>query len=306
MKPLFSFIALVCFILSTIQGLKAEEKELFVLGRDYRDDFGNVRGEHYDYFLKASQLPPKVSWSPRTERFPVELGAESRKALEFLRRDNQTTNQVDLTGITISRLCLTNFMPESQTQSAGVLSNHWIIAFEFQIQPGPSHRFVVMLLDGSYATEKNRSIGDLRTGSYGVAQGQTLNQLSRLELPEPKRHHYELSPYDKLMKADSTVSQIQWNTSNKFPLELNSQQALARHYLSKGKSVADESLTLEEVAIQHYIPLEAINANGLDFLKNRHHWFIAFRYRVQSESEEREYCVFSLLDGRIFLVTEVK
>ena len=284
--------------------------EMFLIGLG--ETVGTIR-DHFDYFVKWSDIPCRAEWNPELNAFPIELGKEATRARSFLLDAKQITNGLTLNRVSISCFPLTKSAAEAHGKKTEDFDNQWLIAFAYWIKPIPNvietkHTyFAVMLLDGTYAKEKPESLFDeantISNKEFFKASLKDYPDVKTIEQSSTQTNiaRDQFNAYQKLRQANFEVPKVKWNAfSDSFPMNLRTQIALARNYLPKEHLDTSIKPELCEISIEHYIPLEAIQAQGLDPFSNMEtNWIVVFRYRQKSDGGTSFYNVYMLLDGTI-------
>jgi hypothetical protein len=278
--------------------------EVFVAGF-YMDRSPN----YYSYWIDFDRLPGKVSWHEGKEPFPVTLSSEVSRAGEWLTQRKHLTNDLELLSIQIRR----TFCSLPRAFGPGeprATTNAWLVDYEFYENPHApiflEHHHVLMLLDGTYATERARqktsrerntapegspsaSLGRLGGGSNGL---QPSRRVPRTE-----------NPFEIVRRAEFQIPGVQWNPSSPFPLELGALEAHAHRILMETSGMP-EAFVLQELSIDHYWPNGAV-PDILTQLQSHHwHWMVWCKYAEKpGHWPSGEYCIYFLLDGRVLSVT---
>ncbi len=241
-------------------------------------------GNFTTFYLQTNQISTSKAWTGNTP-FPVELSDAAQRARTSIQNPSEEQTEVSLVKVDIRRLDMdTNMVPADCLPSDP--TNQWMLAFEFLLSPPPRTKFAAMMLDGTLATATNGIRPRIsRAFSPGLATAATQNDTSAHEA------------WRAIYRPDFAVPSRQWSPfSEKFPLDLQSlvSQA-ARRAPSVSRKETQEKPRLEEICMETYLPAQALNARGMDFRENLHHWIVTFRF-TQGASTENAY---ALLDGRI-------
>jgi hypothetical protein len=262
------------------------------------------------YTVDASRLPSKVSWDPAHQQFPVKLNEEMQRASFCLTESKHLTNELGVMSISIERVVI----PKSQRLAASLvlddLADQWFVRFTFfpsdadgptSAPPQMIHHYVVMLLDGTYATEttaawhhtdKSPVANDDKAHPRSSAGGAS-NSVAGGRKPRAVNN-----PYLRLLSADIPPSAVRWDaTRSIFPMDLSAQAARAAAYLAQNYGPMQQP-RLHEVVIQP-VGMDAMRAHGVPFPEWHSHWVVVFKYEDRNLPVETD-DVYMLLDGNIF------
>jgi hypothetical protein len=249
------------------------------------------------YTVLASDLPCPITWNPETDSFPQDPSNFVSRAFSLLSQAHQfggtqRVSHFDVDDIEIQRLELTPDEIRNQGIAENSLSNQWIVAINFYstdpIDLPISHpicrKHVVMLLNGVCATEEE----DLFHRS-------PITQSSLSRTPS-----WTLSTNIDLSRSDFPLPEVQWEPlTQPFPLDLRNQASRAKEWLSSS-STSPGALTLTEVHLWRFIPVESIRAAQKRLDEHLHHWEVVFGFQ---DDHGRLYDIHILLDGTIFSKT---
>jgi hypothetical protein len=267
----------------------------------------SVGGERTRYTVPASELPCSVTWNAETDPFPQELSNFVTRASSFLGQSHQlggthraTTFGID--DILIKGIEFTSHTMEMIGKDESGFTNQWFVAITFYgadpVDLGAANPFarkhIVMLLDGTCAKEEKeqspRPKWSITNGSPAQSISNISNQVSAHSLAR------DPDPYGKRSHPNFPICEVQWDPfTQPFPLDLRVQATRAKEYLL---SVPDlpQGLTLNEIALWRYVPVEALKAANKPTSQHRHHWEVVFWFR---NDRRRGYDVHMLLDTTI-------
>jgi hypothetical protein len=287
-------------LLSLNLNAQPSTNEVFIMGSKVRG-LGGTKGEYYEYLAKWSQLPSKA-WSPGGNPFPLQLDAEVGHAKSHLMESAHITNNARILDLTLNRLYFGQEMIEAQGKRVEDFTNQWSLRFMFSVE-GKAERCVVMLLDGSFTTEKagreaEKEIKPQEKEGASIPSHPGKPEKAR----EPAKIVLSNEPNLKISRPDFLVPSVQWNPdSQPFPLDLGIQASCAKDYILSKKASANESTFLKQISMLSILPAEAIEAQKLDLFQNLNHWIVTFEFR---QGNEHSYYVHILLDGSILAMTE--
>ena len=265
----------------------------------------NGRKEGHSYWVDWANLPPKASWRPEAEELPLELDKEVQRAKLFVAQSKHLADVLDLTSLTIRRLAVSERQLEAHQKVATQFTNQWFLTFEFRArrpEEGPESplRFehVVMLLDGTYATE--RAPRNWPHGSTSVDASRDLSGDSTSHRPaltgkaDLSRH----DPGAALHSPDLPVPRIQWDTASPFPVSfLQQTRALTQHLVAR--LGASGGSFLDEIVLNRFTPTGAVQREGLPPSSHRNHWVLLYYFNEPCSRANPAYEVVALLDGTV-------
>jgi hypothetical protein len=291
---LFTILVLVCLDTFADQGAR---DSVFVVGLD---------GLHY--FVNWKQISSQPGWLAGQQPFPFRLGQEARRAESYLVERDQLTNHLDLDEVRIHRLLLPAQLVQAHQSNGEVSTNQWFVALTILVQPHGPTKHIVMMMDGLYAAEKQRSSYDQSIELSSPLRPlieQPVDSVTPNRTESQARVALRPHPYEQINSATFAIPGVQWDPSvEEFPLDLSAQVNRAKKYLLADASVAEEALNLTEVYLKSYMPVEAVRANHLEFSHNRHHWLVVFRFSLNTSDLHRGYTVYMLLDGTMLQARE--
>jgi hypothetical protein len=281
--------------------LSAEEtsNEVFLMGYHWSSS-----PTAYSYWIAPALFPGRVSWNPGKEPFPLALDTEVHRADSWLTQQKQLTNALTLHGIEIGHTVTRRKPGPAGNEDCGFM-NGWTVALKFHDSPQPPAQAedyqVVMLLDGTYATErrrpKNRSERETESATFAAAERPELGYSRPARRPVKSENPLEL-----VHRADFRVPQVQWSPADPFPMDLSAMAEKTRTELLQTYGMP-EDLALEKIELEPFLPDGAVPDLLQRLLQHRWHWIVAFRYASTVSSWPRaEYDVYLLLDGRILTV----
>jgi hypothetical protein len=254
----------------------------------------------WHFFVEENQVSKQVPFTIERKSFPMQLGAAARLAEQHAVTRYNLTNHITLNRILMKRALI---FPE-----IGEVTNIWFIAFTFLVQPQGQPKYVVMLMDGSFATEKPRSDVVLKNEVKSEPQPLTESPTRRLtgpgggvQVPAPAE------PYASELLGSSTfkIPAVQWNPSEgEPPIDVALEADQAAHKLAAENPQPPGALSLAEISIENYVPIGAIKAAGLHFFDNLHHWVVVFKYCRGIQSGASGYSVYMLLDRTVLRIEE--
>lgn len=301
MRPTYILYLFAILLPTSVADLRGESRpaqtnSLFLTGIE-------ESSPHYRYWAEVSDLAGNVKWCPESEPFPLDLGAESRRARMFLANSEAITNELKLTSLRIARL----FVPERQANryklSRNDLTNQWFIGFSWRLEG--SHQMsnrlarkehVVMLLNGAFAKKTIKST-DNSGGPQSTPQFPSRNMSPGRSAPEPSSH--AAKPFAMLEDPKFPLPSIQWDPETEsIPVDLHGQANRALGHIAKNFGTS-EGLMLKEIWLGNYTPVKVIDAQGKSITKNLHHWVITFSFARIARPTEADFDVNMLLDGRM-------
>lgn len=264
-------------------------------------------GERTRYAVAAARLPCPVTWNVQFEPFPEQLSDLVARASSFLDHARQlggthTATRFNLDDIQIKRIELSAQQLRAIGKDETAFTNQWFTAVTFygadpvdltSAQP-VCYKHVVMLLDGTSATEEEDPFPRPKWSVTNLPAAESIsNTFTRSRFRSSAQ---DTEPYGKLSRADFPIARVQWDPFDEaFPLDLRAQAPRAEEYLM---SVGDipQRLTLFEIRLWRYVPVEALKAANKPMTEHLHHWEAVFWFR---DERHREYDVHMLLDGTI-------
>lgn len=284
----------------------------FYLGSRAHRRMGRVF-ESYSYFVEWSQLPSAVRWEPGSAPFPFEVNVHASGARSFVCTTKHITNSLTLEHVEIRSLdqsAPSQYRRFGRNEPEG-FSNQWSVWLSFLIQPGDSSQVtplvdhevnVVMLLDGTYASEEPWNKEEVRR-DFRISD-EVKHSEYRKEPPDKTFNGPRWDP-DIVDRPDFSVPKKQWAPfSEALPVDLSAQAVQARGYLVAQTSIAADSLTLRKIELQHFLPTQAIQAQGLNVFTNMGHWYVVFHYFNDDSGTKVAYEVCVLLDGTVLGIRE--
>jgi len=288
----------------------------FLSGASWASDdlflFGAVRDQPYGYYVAWSALASKVAWAPEKGPFPVALDREAKRAEHYLARENGITNELDLIAIDIHRLVTPRHLLEKRGLQAAQFTNQWQIRYIFDVRgPTSGFRQVVMLLDGTIATERPFSITSpnaIATPDQGRTKGLSGTEpptVARSAAGFPTGLHKDLDANQDYLESESfLVPAVQWDPRrSRFPLELSEACSIAKRWLLTEREVSSEVVP-QEIHIFRYQAPSSLRASAEQLDLERHHWVVVVRHGLARHSGYH-YSTHILLDGRVMQVTAV-
>ena len=293
-KLLFCFWFSLGFVV-ICQGEQETNSQVVLLSKS--NDLGS---NWYSYWIDSRLLPCKVQWEPGKRSFPLELDAEVGRANLFLSMLKQITNQLDLQHVHITRTTMIRHTEQLQQEEASTsIANEWIMELEFLEQGGhpvfPDGLRVVLLLDGTYASERVRNKSHTEyTLSDSAWKSPTISRRASLKTT---------NAFELVRQPDFVVPAVQWNPNTPFPLDLNAEVARTYNSLVQANHMPPD-FVLQEISISRYTPDEAMKNDGAGFIQHVWHWLVAYRYAPTSAvGMGRGYWAYELLDGRVLSVS---
>lgn len=231
----------------------------------------------------------------------MKLHSQASSAKLCITQKSSLTNALELAEIRIYRLSRSSSPAQIQAHGKDPMefTNQWFLDFTFNFVPEHDDldfRDVVMLLDGTYATEKKVP---LRAAAHAPAP---LGQGPPLATPD---WSVFIDPMGDVLTNNFVPSEVQWNPMlSEFPLDISEQTARARTHLVSATNMPSD-FVLHEMYIQRYLlPVEVLRALGADPEKHRHHWVLIFVFgRPTNKQLGKEYFTYILLDQRIVATT---
>jgi hypothetical protein len=241
---------------------------------------------------------------------PIVLHEEVLRASSWLIQKKQLTNELELGNISISRTIMRS-RPESADTEIASFTNGWVATLEFYEPRSPSldikeHR-VLMLLDGTYATERQRPKTRREAVSFQPPNPSSAPSVSSgddSEARRPQRHRIpKETPSDMVRRADFQVPNVQWNPLTPFPMDMSDLLAKTRETLLQTYEMP-EGFALQELQMSTYLPDGAVPDVSIRMQKHRWHWMIVCHYgNKPSDPPSVSYYAYLLLDGRTLSVS---
>lgn len=291
----------VCLLSLPVFGQTAQETNrlVFLIGF-----YSSLSPDYHAYSIDPERLPSKVWWEAGTEPFPFLLDAEVRRANSFLAQQKQITNRLELQLVQINRTMVRSPDLFEAGNALPITTNEWLVTFEFLEQTEhptvTESQRAVMLLDGTYATERISRKAAWQSAEphpHGAAPLPGIQ--SNAAVPQRHKSAAALNPFDLVRQPGFVVPAVHWSPDGPFPLELNTEVARGYDCLVQTNHMP-EGFILQGINILRYTPIEAVR----DFLHQRWHWIVESTYGPKPVPEhDKQYRIYTLLDGRILSVT---
>lgn len=290
----------VCLLSLPVFGQTVQETNrlVFLIGF-----YSSLRPDYHAYSIEPERLPSKVSWDAGKEPFPLLLDAEARKASSFLAQQKQITNRFELQLIQIGRTMVRSPDLFEAGNPFPIFTNEWLVTFAFLEQTEnltvPESQRAVMLLDGTYATERISRKAAWQSADPHPRGTTPLPGVQSNAAPQRHKSAAPVNPFDLVRQPGFALPAVQWSPDGAFPLDLNAEVARGYDCLVQTNQMP-EGFVLQGINISRYIPTEA----GRDFLHQRWHWLVESTYGPKPVPEhDKQYRICTLLDGRILSVT---
>lgn len=271
-------------------------------------------GQQMEYFVPIEALPCAASWRPQEDPFPEDLGRLVTLAVKHLAESQQLGGPREATkflvqSIRISRLHLNHKDIGPTGPSEAQLTDQWIVsvtfygraATDFVSSSSIPHKNVVMLLDGTYATERAQTFRRPQWANTNQTALINSNYAKSSRKLETGSGALSNDPLSETMRADFAIPRVQWNPiTERFPLDLNEQCRRARSALS-GEPGFTQDITLSEVHLSPFIPGPPHIGAAYAEVDNQHHWVMVFTY---GSRPQRVFEAYLLMDGRVLEAAE--
>jgi hypothetical protein len=253
-------------------------------------------------YLRLSQVVSSPAWDPISQPLPVDLGTAFVRARDrMVTTEHLTESQTFSPWIQISRLSWDD--RNTNVLEAPILTDKWAIEFEFHWMTNQLHSTSIVLFDGTYASPVD--LAQLQTPEMTNELRTSISRFSPVRLESLymdtdalKIHHRNVQKV--INKPDFQIPNIQRNPDNgaAFPLDLQAGAMRGRDIAARNNSMTKESLSLEKISLERYVPFKASQFLQLGDAERTNNWFADYEYGIKTNQYEH-YWVCELLDGRI-------
>ena len=270
--------------------------------------FETLDPNYHSFWIDRDLLPGRISWE-RNQPFPFIFNEEIGRAAGFLVRDKGITNEVKLQKAVLKRT-LYPIGDLANDQNQQEFTNTWVVALEFQELPPrpiiPAAHWVVMLLDGTYASERTRKkSSDQAEMANPVRVTRTVNAegLSGRESGRPRYNNSKRpNPYELVRRSDFRVPDVQWAPETSLPVDLSS--LVTRGYSDFVQTNGmPQQFAIQEICLERYSPDGAIRDNLTLILRHSWHWLITCTFAKKPGADlGQSFRSYTLLDGRTLML----
>ena len=281
-----------------------ETGELFLRAIEQIDTSQLRSFGRHEFSVRWDQITKKTSWKPGLEAFPMDIGDAAKRAASSICGLGICTSRVALAGFAIRRINVPQeALPKALTHEERTNlwdASFWFDHFEIDNQTGHQAHHVVMLLDGTVASDR-LTLGKRTLTSIAATEPSQFPPVSKTDADIALLHSNQpaKTPFGDLISPDFQIPGTQWDAlASEFPLDLNQELLHAIESDSKGISNSGDLAKLVEISVEKFFPAGRIQAKGLEPQLHLNHWLVIFRFR-QDIARIRDYKIYMLLDGRL-------
>jgi hypothetical protein len=272
-----------------------------------------IRWNGQEFSVPGSNWSAQASWQPETGALSLDLRNSTLRAVDAL-RGRGCTNEVQLASIWINRLWLPPMLLTAHGLDSVLWTNRWSVSYLFYERPdsrmsGPVERrgkpqplAVVMLLDGTLATESTNSLTErsrigrppMSSPGESAVRGDRAAGASSSEVGIQ-----DLTRTSDVDRATFDLPRLQWRPeADAFPVSLSNALFGARKLLVSEGVDNGRELLVTEIVISRFQPNAAIESKRERWSDHENHWRLGFRFGVGPTVQPHDYDVSMTLEGR--------
>lgn len=273
--------------------------------------FENLDPNYHSFWIDRELLPGRTSWEPN-QPLPFILNQEIVRAASFLASNKGTTNQINIQKALLKRT-LYPIGDLANVQNHKEFSNTWIVALEFRELPHqpiipvpPAPHWVVMLLDGNYASERTRKKSSDQAemaNPFKITRTVNSEDLSDSESHPPRSNTPKKpNPYELVRRSDFRVPDVQWIPETPLPLDLSS-LVTCRYSEFVQTNGMPEDFAIQEICLERYSPDGAIRDTLTLIMHHNWHWLVTCTFGKKPGIDPKQvFRSYTLLDGRTLML----
>jgi hypothetical protein len=257
---------------------------------------GHEVDERLHYFTTLNQLVSAQSWDPVSQPLPINLATELNHAQNHIMKNERLTERLRIgPSISIGRL----FWDSRNTNilEAPGLANKWAMQFDFYSASDHHQSFKPMvLLGGTYALVID--LAQLRTPEMTNEFRKSISRFSPVRLENLSGN---TTPISKTDRPDFRCPKVHWDADSgaAYPMDLQAEAMRGRDICAQRLKLSKDSLTLVQINLEHYIPVQAAQFQHLTTEELLNNWATLFEYSTDEKADMPHYWVGELLDGTI-------